>query len=61
MKIASIILLLVGILLVLGRRTMKVFHKVRGREQRQFNELEEYMLISGVVLVILGAIFCLIL
>jgi len=61
MRIIAVILVLVGVLLVLFRRMARTYHKVRGRERQQFNQMEEYMLITGVVLVLLGGIFCFIL
>lgn len=61
MRIIAVILVLVGVLLVLFRRMARTYHKVRDRERQQFNQMEEYMLITGVVLVLLGGIFCFIL
>ena len=61
MRIIAVILVLVGVLLVLFRRMARTNHMVWGRERQQFNQMEEYMLITGVVLVLLGGIFCFIL
>lgn len=44
--------------MVLFRRIARVYHKVNGRERRQFNQMEEYLLITGVVFVLLGGILC---